>query len=419
MLSSIFVTCLLATIVASQPTQAQKFKVLHTFHGPNGALPTTQLTRDAAGNFYGTTALGGKPCTITGVGCGTAFKLDKTGKQVWLHKFTVANGAVPEAGVLRDQAGNLYGTTLWGGDTSCLPSYGCGVVFRLDEAGKETVRYKFSGPPNGETPRSLLVEDKVGNLYGTTGIGGNGRYGDGGIVFEVDTAGHEIVLYTFCSEPNCEDGSGPEPGVIRDAAGNLYGVTGAGGSYGSGTVFELDTGGVETVLYNFTDGPDGGGPGSVLLMDSAGNLYGTTIGGGSYKGYCGGLGCGVVFKLSPQSGGNCTETTLYTFNGTDGQFPEAGPLVRDASGNLYGTTYFGGTYRNCNGDACGNIFKLDKHGKETVLYNFTGGADGATPWGGLTMDKAGNLYGAAATGGDSKCPAENGHGCGVVFKLTP
>jgi uncharacterized repeat protein (TIGR03803 family) len=153
-------------------------------------------------------------------------------------------------------------------------------------------------------------------------------------------------------------------------------------------------------------------------MDSEGNLYGTTTGGGSNQGECAGLGCGVVFRLVPTPGGAWTETTLYTFNGNDGQFPEGGPLVRDASGNLYGTTYFGGQSSGCNG-TCGVVFKLDKVGRGTVLHNFTGGADGGAPFVGLSMDKVGNLYGSTQIGGDHKCPFENGYGCGVIFTLTP
>jgi len=181
-------------------------------------------------------------------------------------------------------------------------------------------------------------------------------------------------------------------------------VTDAGGADGQGTVFELDTTGKETVLYSFTGGADGGRPGSVLIADSEGNLYGTTEGGG--KG-CG-TGCGVVFELSPQ-GKSWAENVLYTFcslsNCADGEEPVRGPLVRDAAGNLYGTTYFGGAHHNCNENSCGVVFKLDTAGKETVLHSFTGGADGAEPAAGLIMDNAGNLYGTTELGGDAQCPA--------------
>jgi uncharacterized repeat protein (TIGR03803 family) len=319
--------------------------------------------------------------------------------------------------LMHDKAGNLYGTTVLGGDTKCY-QYGCGTVYKLDKTGRETLLHKFHVSPDGELPEALLVEDVTGNLYGTTTAGGNLS---SGVVFKVDQAGKETVLYSFCSETNCTDGDGAGSGVIIDEASNLYGVTGGGGNFGAGVVYELDKAGKETVLYSFTGGSDGGFPVSVLLADHTGNLYGTTQDGGN--GECGGTGCGVVFELSPHSGGNWTESVLYVFcslsNCADGQRPIAGPLVRDAAGNLYGTTFFGGAHRNCNGVGCGTVFKLDPSGKETVLHSFTNGADGAGPWAGLVMDSAGSLYGMTEFGGEPKCIIEGFGGCGVVFKITP
>jgi len=413
----IFIALLLASAIVPSQAQARKFKVLHAFHGTptDGAIPEAQLLRDAAGNIYGTTGAGGTgACQY---GCGTAFKLDRNGKRVWLHSFNSKNGLGPMAGLMRDKAGNLYGTTVLGGDTKCY-QYGCGTVYKLDQAGKETLLHRFHGSPDGEFPEALLVEDVTGNLYGTTTAGG---ILSSGVVFKVDPTGKESVLYRFCSETNCADGNGADSGVIIDGAGNLYGVTGGGGAFAAGTAYELDKTGRETVLYNFTGGADGGFPVSVLLADSTGNLYGTTQDGGN--GQCGGAGCGVVFELSPQSDGNWTERVLYVFcslsNCADGERPIAGPLVRDAAGNLYGTTFFGGANRNCNGDACGVVFKLDPAGTETVLHSFTGGTDGALPRAGLVRDNAGNLYGMTEIGGDVKCAIENLPGCGVVFKITP
>jgi uncharacterized repeat protein (TIGR03803 family) len=208
-ISAIFIMLLLALAIIPAQAQAQKFKVLHTFHGPDGALPWTQLTRDAAGNLYGTTSEGGKGI-CSNYGCGTAFKLDKTGKQVWLHSFNVKNGRDPMAGLRRDAAGNLYGTTVLGGDVTCF-SLGCGTVFKLDKTGKETALYKFLGSPDGWFPEALPVEDSAGNLYGTTTNGGASN--NAGTVFRVDKKGKESVLYSFCSLPNCTDGSSPYPGV--------------------------------------------------------------------------------------------------------------------------------------------------------------------------------------------------------------
>jgi uncharacterized repeat protein (TIGR03803 family) len=226
-------------------------------------------------------------------------------------------------------------------------------------------------------------------------------------------------LHSFAGPPEGGgDGAFLYEGVIRDTAGNLYGVTAAGGASGAGTVFKVDSSGSETLLYSFSGGSDGGDPDSVLLLDSQGNLYGTTANGGSSD-VCDG-GCGTVFELSPQSGGNWAETVVYSFcsleNCADGQQPVGGPLVKDSVGNIYGNTIFGGSYRNCNGDSCGVIFKLDTAGKETVLHSFTGGADGAFPVAGLTLDSSGNLYGTAWQGG-AKCFTS--YTCGVVFKITP
>ncbi len=416
----IFRTLLLASAVFSAPAHAQTFTVLHTFTGaPNdGEGPFGQLTRDSAGNLYGTTEGGGKGncARYAGGGCGTAFMLNQAGKEIAKFSFNGGNGFVPLAGLLRDAAGNFYGTTVNGGDATCY-KLGCGTVFKITSTGKETVLHEFTGTPDGESPEALLVEDAAGNLYGTTYEGG--AFENAGTVFKVDKEGNESVLYNFCSEANCADGNSPYPGVILDAAGNLYGVAEGGGLYDSGVVYEIDTKGQESVLYSFGGGLDGSAPFSVLTADLDGNLYGTTRGGGNLA--CGGGdGCGVVFQLSPHSGGSWTDTTLYTFcailSCADGEEPIAGPLARDAAGNLFGTTAFGGASR-CNGGGCGVVFKLDTTGKETVLHSFTGGADGGFPWAGLTMDSAGNLYGVATGGGDTACSPPSG--CGVVFKLTP
>jgi uncharacterized repeat protein (TIGR03803 family) len=403
----------LAAAMTTTLAQAQnyKFKVLHTFHGANGAAPASYLVRDASGNIYGTASVGGDAsgrCAFFG-GCGTAFKLDKTGKQVWLHRFAFSNGMQPLASLTLDSAGNLYGTTYLGGDTKCY-EYGCGTAFKLDSAGRvETVLHKFTGGTDGLDPEPLLARDAAGNLYGTAGPIGN--------IFKIDTTGKLTVLYQFTGG---SDGCFPAYGVILDAAGNLYGSAAQGGiafcNSGYGTVFELDTTGKLTVLHTF-DVSDGAYPGP-LVFDPAGNLYGPTgAGGDNYE--CGSTGCGTVFELSPQDSG-WVESTLYSFCSlsgcADGRGP-GGPLARDSAGNLYGIA--GGGKSRCWGSGCGVVFKLDSAGKETVLYSFTGGADGAYPSWGVTEDKAGNLYGTTFFGGDLGCMQGNGDGCGVVFKLTP
>jgi uncharacterized repeat protein (TIGR03803 family) len=409
LVSRIFLALLLAATLRD-PAQSQTFKVLHTFDGKDGAFPEGVLVRDVTGNLYGTTAFGGTGQCGTDR-CGTAFMLNKAGKLVGSYSFGGANGMDPAAGLLRDAAGNFYGTTLYGGtnEPSCGSS-GCGTVFELSPRGKETVVHKFTATPDGFFPGALLVEDTAGNLYGTAQLGGDYALGT---VFKIDMSGNETILYSFTGG---SDGCFAGPGVILDSAGNLYGVTSGGGAgfcdSGVGVVFKVDPSGNETVLHTFGDG-DGANPDSVLLFDSDNNLYGTTQNGGTSEG-CGFSGCGTVFELSPQQNGSWPETVLYSFCSlsecADGEDPLVGPLVRDSAGNLYGTTTFGGKSDD------GVVFKLDTTGNETVLHSFTGGADGAFPAPGLAMDSAGNLYGATDEGGDACAPKFT---CGVVFEITP
>ena len=414
--SSVQATIYALLLTISCAAHAQTYTVLHTFKGAptDGEAPFGVLNRDSTGNLYGASVEGGSGKCNTH-GCGAAFMLNKTGSEVWLHSFGGKNGEYPSGGLFRDSAGNLYGTTEDGG-TNCygMGFPGCGTVFKLNKVGSESQYYSFAGTPNGYSPSSLLVESS-GNLYGTA-LGGT----DGlGVVFSINRTGNETVLHSFTGS---SDGCSPAQGVIPDAAGNLYGVTFSGGSgfcnSGYGTVYKLDTNGVLIVLHTFA-GSDGGNPNSRLIFDAQGNLYGTTANGGNAE--CGGTGCGTVFELSPQPDGNWSQTVLYDFCSlpgcADGQEPEVGPLAVDSAGNIYGTTYFGGAYRNCNGDACGVVFKLDTTRKETVLHSFTGGADGAFPTAGLAIDNSGNLYGTAEEGGDTTCYPP--YGCGTVFELTP
>lgn len=413
-MASIFaLAAILAAATISPAAQNYKFKVLHTFHGKEGKGPSGLLALDAAGNLYGTTEAGGTG-KCGDYGCGTAFKLNKSGQNVWVHSFDITDGEEPLAGMAMDASGNLFGTTSTGGRAGC--DSGCGTVFKLNNGGAESLLYRFKGQPDGYWPGSLPAEDKSGAIYVTTAYGGKYRYG---AIVKI-AGGKETVLYSFTGG---SDGCEPWAGAILDGAGNLYGVTAVGGlgvcDLGYGVVYELTTSGNLIVLHDFS-GSDGAYPGSVLLFDTSGNIYGTTNGGGNY--ICGQLGCGVVFKLSPNGNGTWTEATLYDFCSLsgcdDGQEPDYGPLVRDAEGNIFGTTYFGGTSRNCGGgqEGCGVVFELDSSGQETVLYSFTGGSDGAYPAPGLATDRLGNLYGVAEYAGDAGCNAPNG--CGTVFKLT-
>lgn len=383
----------LATARLACPVQAQTFKLLHSFKGkPDGAYPQASLITDSAGNLYGTTEGGG-------AGHGTVFKRDTAGHQISLYRFKGgSHGAYPLRGALVLDSGTLYGTTYAGGH------FGYGTVFKLDTTGHETVLYSFTGTAgDGAYPYAGVVRDSTGNLYGTTAFGGGASYS--GVVFKLDTAGTETVLHTFAGSP---DGAYPYGGVILDASGTLYGTSYGGGTAGYGTVFKVSASGQETVVYSFGGKPDAADPYAGLTLDGAGNVYGTTYDGGASDN-------GTVFKLDASG----QESVLYSFAGSggDGAHPYAGVIV-DASGNVYGTTYSGGD-SSCGTQGCGTVFKLDTAGRETVLHIFEGHRgkfiDGSWPFGGLVLGTAGNLYGTTNKGG-SRPLAQR---VGTVFELTP
>ncbi len=386
----------LLAALAPHCVQAQtKFKLLYTFPGnPNGGVPFAGLVRDAAGNLYGATYNGGgHECD-----CGVVFKIDSTGRETPLHAFSGGpDGSSPTGTLVLDSDGNLYGTAGSGG------IYGYGIVFKMNSAGHETVLYNFTA--DAPFPFAGLTRDTAGNLYGTTSEGGTSKVCTPycGTVFEVDSSGTEKLLYTFTGGP---DGSSPVAALIEDS-GHFYGATFEGGgstacSRGCGTIFQLEPTGAETVLYTFTGGPDGASPEAGVIRDGFGNLYGATINGGSSTNCTGG--CGTVFKLDS----NGRETVLHSFAaGVDGSFP-SGSLVRDESGNLYGTTLNGGGSPNCPA-GCGTVFKVDATGTVTLLHRFIGKADGQNPYAGLLLDSSGNLYGTTEAGS---------RGFGTVFELT-
>jgi uncharacterized repeat protein (TIGR03803 family) len=336
-----------------------------------------------------------------------------------------AQGNGMYAGVIFDQAGNIYSTTGLGG------AHKNGTVFKLSRTGKgiqETVIHNFRGGADGSQPRAALVMDSSGNLYGTTLLGGPANEG---VVFEL-TPGKgtwtETVLHTFTGAP---DGSQPYAGLLMGAGGVLFGTTSGGGAKGRGTVFRLapSSGGwTESVLYSFTGKGDGGSPRGGLIADAGGNLYGTTAGGGVAG--CDiaafGKGCGTVFELSSVNGG-WQETVLYSFTGTAGDGANSvAALLFDGSGNLYGTTQYGGTgaclYQGATA-GCGTVFELSPIGaawQEKALYAFTSNSadDGAEPVAPLVFDSAGNLYGTTAGGGNGFDRSAFG-GDGTVFELSP
>ncbi len=352
--------------------------VLHSFGFSDGAIPISGVIRDAAGNLYGATYQGGSGCR--GAGCGVVFKLDPSGIETVLYGFAGPKGKHPASGLIRDAQGNLYGTTYYGGTADS------GVVFKVDPSGDETVLHSFTGGVGGSYTAAGVIRDAAGNLYGTVPSGGPE---DLGVVYKLDPAGVETVVYSFTAG---REGFGPRAGVIGDSAGNLYGTAEFGGPANSGVVYKVDASG-ENVLYSFAGGADGRYPWAGVIRDAAGNLYGTTEGGGA-------AGVGVVYTLD--AAGN--ETVLHSFgSGADGKGPYGG-VIRDAEGNLYGTTVLGGA------GGVGCVFKLDSSGNETVLYSFSGGADGSGPEAGVIRDQAGNLFGTTTNGGD---PSNSG----VVFKI--
>lgn len=356
---------LLVSSLAAQSAQGQTFKVVYSFTGPDGAEPQGGVVLDRKGNLYGSTSIGGL------TDHGTVFMVDPSGNEKVLHSFTQAgtDGWYPMCTLVADSVGNLYGTT------SQLGKFFDGTVFKVSTAGSGTVLHSFKGP-EGALPLAGLVRDSAGNLYGTVSAGAAGF----GAVFKLDQNGVETVLYSFSGESN--DGRGPQTALVRDSAGNLYGTTNYGGTSNVGTVYKVTSSGMETVLHSFTGGSDGEFP-SRLTLDSGGNLYGETEQGGL-------LGFGAIFKVDT----NGVFTTLYTFkNQGDGAIP-AGGLIRDSQGNLYGTTQGGGSGQR------GTVFRLDPTGTETVLHSFAGPpTDGAYPATGVTMDPSGNLYGTTNFGG--------------------
>jgi len=387
------------------PNLGGDFDLLYTFNGaPDGGTPVGGLVRDASGNLYGTTENGG------GFGWGVVFKLDPTGKETVLHTFTGgADGATPRASLIRDSAGNLYGTAYQGG--AVCGQFTCGVVFKIDGAGNYTVLYTFMGGADGGNPEAPVLMDAAGDLYGTNIFGGAGY----GVVFQLNVATEVYtVLHTFTGGA---DGALPFAGLIQDAAGSLYGGVSSGGLAGGcggggcGVVFKLDPATQDyTVLYSFTGGADGGSPGPVV-QDSAGNLYGNAGAGGN--------GCcnyGVIFKLDPTG----KETVLYNYVGGAEGWQDQGGLLLDGAGNLFGALALGGLAGGCRGGGCGLIFELNPAtGKYSVLYTFTGAADGGEPVDALIQDSAGNFYGTASLGGNSPTGNSCGLGCGTVFKLPP
>jgi uncharacterized repeat protein (TIGR03803 family) len=401
----VFAVVVLPTPIATLSAQAQTYTVLYSFKGVaagDADSPVGGLVQDSAGNLYGTTYYGG---VGTFGGYGTIYELETSGNERVLYRFGshAGDGTRPFGGLVRDAADNFFGTTSAGG------AFGFGTVFELNVHGM-TLLHSFSGSPDGNFPAAALfrLPEPDGILYGTTIYGGT--YGCG-TMFSLDKSGNETVVHSFAlgdgGGPGANLGApvrAPGEGILR-----LYGTTIGGIEYcfppthsGNGTVYEITSNGNARVLHRFTGAAGGKGPNGGLILDTAGNLYGTTADGGTNKGPCNFYrpGCGIVFKID--TSGNYT--VLHTF--TDGQNIELGgaTLVLDSVGNLYGITegvfgYFG------------VLFKLDTSGSYTVVHQFTGGTeDGSYPTN-LLLGADGNLYGTTLAGG--------AFNKGTVFKLTP
>jgi len=379
--------------------QAATEKVLYSFSGgADGKLPEAGLIFDTGGNLYGTTFEGGS------AGFGSVFKLSPNPGGTWsesvIYSFQLGSGGTgPIGSLVIDHAGNLYGTASGGGDG------GEGTVFEVSPNGDgtwtETTIHTFFCCSDGSGSYANLIFDAAGNLYGTTRNGGSF---DGGVVFELTPAAggnwSEGVIYNFPLNAS-GGGYGSQGGLVIDSTGNLYGTTQFAGPADDGAAFELSPSNgswTVNVLHNFT-GPDGANSRAGMIVGKSGALYGTTFTGGAEK-----CACGTVFRLKRSGGGGWKEQVVHSFAGAPASGPTA-PLISDSEDNLYGTTY------DSDKQVDGTVFELNPTtGVYSVLHTF-GGADGSGPLGGLVLDSAGNLYGTTSLGGAS--------GWGVVFETTP
>ncbi len=400
-------------VAFSVSAMSQTFQVLHAFSGPpnDGDTPTTSVAITADGNVFGTTNDGGVNSACDG-NCGVAFELSKGfghWKENVFYNFGPSDGnSLDLYGPLAiDSSGNIYGTQYIGGDPAC----NCGAIYQLTETGgvwTENVLHAFAGgTSDGAFSNSGLVPDGAGNLYGSTQAGGTNGGGNG-IIFELTPNGdgtwnYNIIYQFMYGVDGSSDGSGPWGQLTIDSLGNIYGTTYGGGIYGYGTAFRLSPSGgawTESVLFNFTLDYGSTPFPTGVVEDAAGNLYGTTQNGGAY-------GVGTIYELTPTKG-FWNRTILHTFTGSaDGALPYS-ILAIDASGNLYGAADFGGAF------GFGNIYKMaraDGKWKETVLHQITNGTDGRNPFPAVVLDSTGNLYGVCVSGG--------AYGYGVVFKITP
>ena len=386
------------SVALAIPAHAQTFSVLWQFNGEDGNGPGTPVL-DRGGNVYGST-VGGGPL---GSPYGNVYKLAHAGSGYVLdnlYTFTPHNnnGYYPVGGLTFGPDGALYGTTEGGGST------GYGVVFRMTPQATIcravtcywdiTAIYTFQGGTDVNGPYGNVTFDSAGNMYGT---GGGGQYNQGAIFKLTHSGGSwtESVIYSFQGSA----GSEPNPQLVLDAVGNIYGTTSAGGAHSWGAVYELSPSGsgwTEQVLYSFTNGSDGRSPSGGVVFDSAGNLFGSAANNGQNFG-------GTVFELSPGSGG-WAFNLLYSLSGRMG--PEAS-LTLDSAGNIYGTTFQDGV------NELGSVFELSPSNGGwiyTDLHDFAGGSDGAHPTSSVALDANGNIFGTSNFA--------EGFNAGTIFEIT-
>jgi uncharacterized repeat protein (TIGR03803 family) len=396
----LWATAAVALPAQTTVTPTVTFTTLHRFDYTDGFSPEAALVQATNGDFYGTTAEGGASLACS-YGCGTVFKITPVGRLTTLHSFDIGDGDYPDAVLIQATNGDFYGTTVEGGANNA------GTVFKITTSGTLTTLYSFCPQTNctdGANPYGGLVQGINGNLYGATSHGGANN---DGTVFKITPSGTLTTLHSF------DDTDAYPNALVQATDGSFYGTTSAGGAFGPctlqghscGTVFKITPSGMLTTLHSF-DGTDGSGPVAGLVQGTDGNFYGTTFWGGANSACT--SGCGTVFSVTPKG----KLTTLHSFDGTDGNYPE-GALIQATDGNFYGTTVEGGA------NLVGTIFKITPTGALTTLYSLFCSqgdcTDGASPYAGLVQGTNGNFYGTAGGGNNHKiCP----YGCGTIFSLS-
>jgi uncharacterized repeat protein (TIGR03803 family) len=376
--AALMLATLMLAVAATTGATAQTFQTLHSFDRTDGSAPYAGLVQATNGDLYGTTLAGGH------YSFGTVFKITPSGTLTTLHGFNDADGEYPYAGLIQATNGNLYGTTSTRGG-------GGGTVFKITPSGKLTTLLSFDDA-NGRSPLGGLIQATNGDFYGTTYAGGPRTLGT---VFKITPSGELTTLFTF----DGADGELPYAGLIQATNGNLYGTTNLGGGHGAGEVFKITPGGALTPYGFCSKRSCAHRPYAALIQATNGNLYGTTLRGGTNN-------YGTVFEITPSG----KRTTLYSFCAksgcTDGSSPYAA-LIQATDGNLYATTKKGGVYGE------GTVFKITPTGKLTTLYSFcakSGCTDGRFPSAGLVQDTNGTFYGTTSAGG--------AHQDGTVFSLS-